>query len=292
VNDIYYLHPTDPSSQWLTLTHNGSVPQRNAHTATAVGGQIYVFGGWNNSGSTAVYFNDLWSFDTTQMYKGGFGKIPYWVQVSPNTPAPPARNSHSAVNYQGSLWIFGGFSHDTSQGTWVNCNPGDKCVWYNDLWQYSRATNNWVQMAPRSSSPSGRYGASMGVIGNLLLVFGGSGQTQVFNDLWAYDFSQNEWRQLTISGTKPSPRYGAETGVIGSSFYILGGGGTGNNLWRFTPNVEQSVTNAEETNLGPLTGAAWFAVVCLLAIAILAGIIWKKVAFASSTSSIQSGLDD
>jgi len=296
-NDIRIIHPSDPESTWVPIVHNGSVPQRSAHTATHVSGKIMVFGGWNYTGNTAQYFNDLWSFDTTQLYLGGWGVLPYWVPVIPNSALPGVRNGHSAVSAAGGLWVFGGFTHNTAKGPWVSCTqPGDDCVYYNDLWKYDGILNTWSQIYPGGDIPSGRWGHSADVLGNRMLVFGGAvaGSLSV-NDVYSYDFTNNEWELLKVAINAPSPRYAHVSGIVGSHLFIYGGSGGVNDIWKFTLNVEQTY-QTEGPDLMGITGAAIFLVILIAAIGLLILLTWRKLKAQNSFETpgdIQTGsLDD
>jgi len=296
-NDIYVFHPNDPTSTWTPIFHNGSVPQRSAHTATHVSGRIYVFGGWNYTGSAVQYFNDLWSFDTTSLYLGGFGIAPYWTPVTPTNSAPPARNGHSAVGGGGALWVFGGFYHNPAKGPWVSCTaPDDNCIYYNDLWKYDSPSNSWTKINAGGPAPSGRWGHSADVLGNRMLVFGGNSAGAVsLNDIWSFDFSTNNWQQLETIINAPSPRYSHVSGVIGSHLFIYGGSGGVNDIWRFTLNVEQVYTT-EGTDLLALTGAAIFNALLVAFLGVMIFLAWRKLKAATSYEThgdIQTGsLDD
>jgi len=296
-NDIYIIHPSDATSTWTSVFHNGTVPERNAHTATQVAGRIYIFGGWNYTGNVAQYFNDLWSFDTTALYLGGSGAIPYWTQVSPTNSPPPPRNSHSAVSASGGLWVFGGFSHNTQKGPWVSCTaPDDNCMYYNDLWKYDNKANSWTRVYPGGPTPAGRWGHSADVLGNRMLVFGGSSQGGVsLNDIWSLDFSTNTWQQLQTVINAPSPRFAHVSGIIGSHLYIYGGSGGVNDIWRFTLNVEQ-VYDTQGPELLGITGAAIFNVILVAFLGVMIFLTWRKLKAATSFEThgdIQTGsLDD
>jgi len=288
-NDILIMHPSDPDSSWKGVQQQVSVPQRNAHTATHASGKIYVFGGWNSS----AYFNDLWSFDTTQLYLNNASVS--WVQITPAGRLPPARNGHTAVVYSGSLYIFGGFSHNVANGPWVGCRqPGDNCVYYNDIWKYDGSV--WTQIITGGDLPVGRWGHSADVLGNRMLIFGGNTPIgKVVNDIWSYDFTNNQWQLLEVVVNAPQPRFAHVSGIIGSNLYIYGGSGGVNDVWKFTLNVEQTYTTQVPELMG-ITGAAIFLVIVVAAIGVLVLMTWRKLKAQTSFEQhgdIQTGsLDD
>ena len=122
---------TTVNQAWETVTTMNAPPPRNGHTTTDFGGIVYVFGGWNEDVACACAgaawvsrtrsrteltgaracrgrppdYNDLWAFDTTQI----FNNKKQWVNVIPNGAAgmPPARNSQSMVVIGGQVRVNG-----------------------------------------------------------------------------------------------------------------------------------------------------------------------------------------
>ncbi len=73
---------------------------RDRHCAVTYKNSFYIFGGFD--GTSRV--NDFYEFDFTTMI---------WKRIVPNvanSSAPPSpRHSHSAVVYQDSMFVFGGY---------------------------------------------------------------------------------------------------------------------------------------------------------------------------------------
>jgi len=256
LNNIYAIHPSNITGGWIPISSDSSIPQRNGHTITELGGLMYVFGGWDST----QYFADLWSFDTSVLYNGGTATT--WKKYSSTGPSP--RNSHSMMADGGKLWLFGGFFHDISTGTNVNClSPAYGCTWYNDLWSYSVKDDKWTQLKP-SNPPPKRSAHSAELIGDRMIVFGGqASDTLPLNDLWSYSITRNEWTQLKPSNSIPLARFTHSSSIIGSTMFIYGGvpyygAPAYDDLWQFTLNVEQTTSCSSETELDALTGAMVF----------------------------------
>lgn len=137
------LYSYEPDTKIWTLLANAS-SSRFLHTATFVSsGLMLVFGGnthndTSHSDGAKCYSSDLLAYDVT---------CDNWQQlIVPNDlHSDLARFGHSAVTFENSLYIYGGFdgqmltdmlkytpgncSYLTSQNACLNTLPGVKCVW-------------------------------------------------------------------------------------------------------------------------------------------------------------------
>jgi N-acetylneuraminic acid mutarotase len=136
------------------------------HTATAVGDQIYVFGG-NIAGFKS---NKILVFDTVSSK---------WTSLThENAPCP--RSCHSAALYNSKIYIFGGKDQDTNK--------------LNDIWAYDIKTDIWNEVIVKTDSPLSRSGHSGSIFKNYMVVFGGIHElTQELNDIQAFDFNTSQW---------------------------------------------------------------------------------------------------
>jgi len=241
---------------------------------------MYVYGGWNGT----EYFGDTWWFDTSALYQFSTAN---WTR-SYSDSNPPPRNSHTAVAFAGHLIVFGGFSHNTSQGQVYCTNPLDNCVYFNDIWTYSPLADKWTELMPAGDLPTPRWGHSANVIGENMYVFGGTNAAgQVLNDLWAYNFPYGVWQKLSPSGPTPPARY-AHTGVtIGDGVFIYGGSNFGSNLrdfYAFYPH--KGVSDTSDTTESETTGLKAALVVAILLSAIIAMfaiLVYRHVSGGSTT---------
>jgi len=286
-SDIYFLSTTQPDKGWMILEDDKAIPQRNAHTMTNIGGIMYVYGGWNGT----EYFGDTWWFDTSALYLKPYTN---WSRSFSNANPPP-RNSHSAVAFGGQLVIFGGFSHNTSQGSVFCTNPLDDCVYYNDVWIYSPYADKWTQLMPSGVKPPARWGHSASVIGENMYIFGGTNAAgATLNDLWAYNFPYGVWQKLSPSGSTPGARYAHTQVTIGGAMYVYGGStfsSTYRDLWTFTPHKGSSDTedDMEQATLG-LKACLIVAILLAAVIAMFAILVYRHVGGGASTTYNTAGV--
>lgn len=151
--------------QWANPDTVGEVPPPcRAHTATLVDRRIVVFGG----GEGPVYYNNIYVLDTvTRRWS-----VPHFP---PEMAIPPPRRAHTAVLYRGRIYIFGG---------------GNGTQALNDLWTLDVGTTasvermRWEQLQTRGRKPSPRGYHTANLIGNVMVVMGGSDGRECFSDMW------------------------------------------------------------------------------------------------------------
>ena len=211
-------------------------------------GNLWLFGGQSyDSLGTGGLFNDYWKFSPSLnqwAWMGGAGTIdcinmpgqgfcvgsdspqPVYgtlgVPDASNTPGGRT-NASGWTDSHGDLWIFGG------TGNIVTGPLTEYPAYFNDLWKFNPATNQWTWMSGTQSTPtsaqsfSGVYG-TLGVpaaannagsrinatswtdnSGNLWL-FGGWGYDATntggyLNDVWMFNPSINKWTWMNGNTT-------------------------------------------------------------------------------------------
>lgn len=178
--------------QWSHPEMLGDIPPPcRAHTATLVDRKIVVFGG----GEGPVYYDTTYILDTTtrRWYAPAFPaqsqpqKNASKQQSSNPPPAPdpvhPApRRAHTAVLYMGKIYIFGG---------------GNGLTALNDLWvlDVSRLDTSmrsgssgsglkWSLIETSGDPPAPRGYHTANLIGNVMVIVGGSDGKECFSDVW------------------------------------------------------------------------------------------------------------
>lgn len=172
--------------QWSHTETQGDVPPPcRAHTATLVDRKIVMIGG----GEGPVYYNDIYVLDTlTRSWsRPHFPSPPSPAPSSPSHPhpvepdpivpptIPPPRRAHTAVLYRGRIWVFGG---------------GNGTQALNDLWTLEVGTTaavermKWELMTTRGKCPSPRGYHTANLVGNVMVVMGGSDGKECFSDIW------------------------------------------------------------------------------------------------------------
>ncbi len=101
----------------------------------------------------------------------------------------------------------------------------------------------WARPPTSGTGPCPRGGHTGALVGNLLIVFGGtyyegggSNKFVYLKDLWALETDTLRWYRPKLSGTGgPGARHGHGAVVVGAKMYVFGGKGEGglvyNDLW-------------------------------------------------------------
>lgn len=148
------------SMAWTQLECVGEPPiYRDFHSATPIGDYMFIFGGRSSNS------NDLLAFNQDEIYsdKLSFLDTNTLTWHTPNIlpPNPSGRRSHSAINLDGKLLIFGGYNGDTNEHK-------------NDLWLLDPRTWKWSFLKPNGQRPSPRRRQALCQVGNQLFLFGGT----------------------------------------------------------------------------------------------------------------------
>ncbi len=173
--------------QWSNPATIGDLPPPcRAHTATLVDKKLVIFGG----GEGPVYYNEVYVLDTvTRVWQHPTFGSP---TSPPGTPSaghteghppsiPPPRRAHTAVLYRGRIWVFGG---------------GNGTQALNDLWTLEVGNNasvekmKWELMKTEGKMPSPRGYHTANLIGNVMVVVGGSDGRECFSDIWCLNLGK------------------------------------------------------------------------------------------------------
>lgn len=177
---------------------------------------LWLFGGIGFASSTADLgygnLNDLWKYDiSSNQWTWMHGSddaiaglnIPQYGQMeipdSSNTPNGRWQ-CNNWTDKEGMLWLFGGYNNENSL-----------TGYYNDLWRYNPATNEWTWMkgdsipgqlgsfgtlgiANSTNNPSARACQAHWVDGDGdLWLLGGYASSYTTFDLWQYEKNVNSW---------------------------------------------------------------------------------------------------
>ncbi|KAL5520401.1 hypothetical protein ACEPAG_9625 [Sanghuangporus baumii] len=226
---------------------NGDVPPPcRAHTATLVDRRLFVFGG----GQGNMYYNSLYILDTAarrwthvpfsssssnQTSTAAHGHTLSSGTDSPSAatpesidqnlasaPPPAANNSivdetlprprraHTTVLHKNRLVVFGG---------------GNGAMALNDVWvldvsvPYERM--RWVKQRTVGTRPSPRGYHTANLVGNVMVVVGGSDGRQTFADIFCLDL--DTWHWSMVHTDRLYRRLAHTATQIGSYLFIMGG---------------------------------------------------------------------
>lgn len=191
------------------LRVTGTTPTgRYGHAAARVGGQWFVYGGYDTS---AMMCSDMYRLDLERAV---------WEKIDSVTPAkcrPEARMHHTLVAWDGKLWVFGGKLE------------GGKAA--NDVWAYDIATREWREVSPSKRKgaawPEARWGHSATMVATQsrpsFVVFGGCAKDKEFGDVWAFEPKTEQWERWPLDGAQPEPRYFHTATLVGATIHVFGG---------------------------------------------------------------------
>ncbi|KAM4651353.1 F-box only protein 42 [Discoglossus pictus] len=212
----------DGNIQWESRTYpypGTPITQRFSHSACYYDANqsMYVFGGCTQSSCNAA-FNDLWRLDLNSKE---------WIRPLASGSYPSPKAGATLVVYKELLVLFGG---------WTRPSPyplHQPERFFDEIHTYS-PSKNWWNCIVTTHGPPPMAGHSSCVIGDKMIVFGGSlGSRQMSNDVWVLDLEQWSWSKPNITGPSPHPRGGQSQIVIDQeTILILGGCGGPNALFK------------------------------------------------------------
>ena len=193
-------------------------PRFRGTAVTHTDGYMYIFGG---IATPTIYYNDVYKLNLT---------TGLWTEVTTTGTPPTTRHGHSAIIYDGYMYIFGGYDGTTR---------------YADTLKLNLTTYEWTTVSTSGTPPTGRYQHSavyyldgstpyMYIFGGMLLV------TQ--QDTHRLNLSTNAWSNtLSYSGTRPSIRREHTAVVYGTKMWVFGGwDGTTKNYQLHSLDLSQS----------------------------------------------------
>ncbi|KAJ7657879.1 hypothetical protein DFH06DRAFT_1197409 [Mycena polygramma] len=183
--------------QWSRPETIGDTPPPSrAHTATLVDRKIVVYGG----GQGSTYYDSIYVLDTVTRR---------WTRPSVAGPKPPPRRAHTGVLYHGKIYMFGG---------------GNGMTALNDVWTLdvtNTAKMRWEELQTSGRKPSHRGYHTANLIGNVMIIVGGSDGKDCFNDIWCLNLDTLRWTKLLVD--TPHRRLSHTSTQVGSYLFIIGG---------------------------------------------------------------------
>ncbi|KAJ7619469.1 galactose oxidase [Roridomyces roridus] len=183
--------------QWSRPETMGDMPPPSrAHTATLVDRKIVIYGG----GQGSTYYDSVYILDTITRR---------WTRPVVSGPKPPPRRAHTGVLYHGKIYMFGGGNGMTALND----------VWTLDVSNMSKL--RWEELQTIGRKPSHRGYHTANLIGNIMIVVGGSDGKDCFNDIWCLNLDTLRWTKLIVE--TPHRRLSHTSTQVGSYLFIVGG---------------------------------------------------------------------
>eukprot|EP01080_Neovahlkampfia_damariscottae_P003694 gene3694-6508_t len=179
----------------ISDTKNGAhkPADRFMHTSTISGENLYCYGG-------ALDNND---FDVLDIEKRT------WSCVKPKGDVPDGLSSHTAVEFNGNVYIFGGSMKNVE--------------FSNQLYVFDPNQNTMKKL---ESAPYGVLGHCACIDEDKMFVFGGlvsSKDPKTTNKLLQYDLSTGEWTEIDVFGDQLESVSFSTMCVVGKHLFIHGG---------------------------------------------------------------------
>ncbi len=247
--EVFTLPPgvTDVVEEYDTATDRWTtkppLPRGLHHTAAvAVGGRVYVLGGYTHSLlSTWEPVASLYVFDPS---------TDRWTE---GPPMPTPRGALAAAELNGKIVAVGGYDRrtnvaaveafDPSTGRWTSLPPlptprdhlavvsaegrlyalggrvnGDYGHNLSVVEVYDSGSNRWDRI---EDLPLARSGITAGVINRVIFVLGGESPSGTFRENHAYSLETKRW---TEQAPMPTPRHGLGSAVVQGRLYTVSGG--------------------------------------------------------------------
>jgi leucine-zipper-like transcriptional regulator 1 len=201
-NDFYKfdIH----NKEWSRIVTNDLPPSpRERHVAVVHDRSIFIFAGYDGVNR----LNDFYEFNTDN---NTWQEVIYSGSGSPPTP----RHSSSAIVYDGSMYVFGGYDG--------NCKA--------DLHRFNFETNTWSEIKKTSNNcwPRERYRTSSTLYKDHMYLYGGHDGSKQLEDFWAFNLKTFKWKVIDVKPNLPSLRDSHVTFIYKDSLYIHGGSSANN----------------------------------------------------------------
>lgn len=213
-NSVNTLEVYDPTNDIWTVLAPMNV-RRAGSAVSALGGKIYVFGGFNR---------DTWSTNrNVEIY-----------DIATNTwsfgaPMPTPRSWMKAAVVDGKIYVIGGVGYGYRR----------------DVEVYNPTTNSWEVRAPLPGRE--RYLHAVVAYKGKIYVIGGDswgrGYNEIWDDIWEYDPATNTW---TEKSRMPSPATDLDAVAVDGKIWVLGS----NRLCRVY-DIEQDQWHEVNSNQNP-----------------------------------------
>ena len=223
------------TEQWRKYIISGEKtvpPAMEGASAVEIGRNIYMFGGLVLRRDKPK--NSLWKITRKTNGQIVWSKIQLDNHKNHKTPSP--RYHHAAWEYEGKLWIFGGYGYRSAPDNNLN-EFGDfsgrtirnhRCN--NQLLCYNPTSKEWTNLKCLGSVPEPRHKCATAIAKDRVWMFGGRNVVgTIFNDLHELNMHSFTWIKIQPDQTRPQGRYSSTFNSIFGIQLVLHGGSARSN---------------------------------------------------------------
>jgi hypothetical protein len=185
--------------EWVLL--KGDLPLRTEHSSVICNDKLYIIAGYSNFGG---YNLNIFSYD---LKNGEYKDIEY----AKSSLLPYPRSAQTVVEYNGNIYMFGGWNGFETNCEFLMFNIEDKC---------------WKKVDFTGDLPSARRSHCVVKVEDKMYIFGGYGGDQLGNcpaDMHIFDLKKHQWEQVESTGDIPKPRSRAKMINFNGKIMLLGG---------------------------------------------------------------------
>ena len=186
---------------------------RFSHGAAIVGKYMYIFGGSSTEQTMSSAYNDLYRLDLSTRK---------WYKVHTDGLLPAPREATSFLVHGKQIIMYGGW-----------CQPRKMNVmprFFDDTQIFDTVELKWYRVPTKgdTSYPPPRAGHACSMVGDNMVLFGGSHKNTRMNDVWLFNVNTQKWTCPYIrSKVKPEPRFGHIQCTLEDRFVVVIGGSGG-----------------------------------------------------------------
>lgn len=189
---------------------NGSVPSaRCFYSCISYMDKIYIFGGlladriltpsFGDDKISLLVSDDFYEFDINQRK---------WSKIEADN-SPQKRYGHSAIVYEGKLWIFGG--------------RNKYCSFLNDVYVFDFETKQWQVVWPSGEETIPRCKHAACVWNDKMIIVGGVTWIGICNGLHFFDLKKKRWENTFKTSGNELAVYAHDVCIVNDELYIIGG---------------------------------------------------------------------
>ena len=184
-------------------------------SAVAIGTDVYMFGGDLSNGPA----NGLWRLTINK--NSHFT----WTKMSQKaiSETPSGRREHSAWEYNGKMWVFGGYG--IFSAGFLNAHGDFTGYLNNQLLCYHPGSNTWTNPKCFGDVPSPRKRHATAIIRNTVFLYGGS-QMNSLGDFFMMNMASLFWTMIKTNRRNPGRRSALTLTAVTASQLVLHGGYT------------------------------------------------------------------